>query len=103
MSVIGTFAELIKDKEELKLYIDYLYPISSPDENIFAQNQINYDDIDLMQKFFYNFWKSRNSHDPDIAWFEYHKKIKSVNSEFRNFTISGYLTDRGRVYFFFRS
>ncbi|MEC9209469.1 MAG: GWxTD domain-containing protein [Bacteroidota bacterium] len=98
VSVIGTFAELITDKEDLKLYIDYLYPISSPHENIFAQNQMSHDDIDLMQKFFYNFWKNRNPTNPDLAWHEYHQKVKSVNNDFKNFRIAGYLTDRGRVY-----
>jgi GWxTD domain-containing protein len=98
VSVIGTFAELITDKERLKLYIDYLYPISSPDENTFAQNQMRYDDINLMQKFFYNFWKNQNATYPDLAWNEYHQKVKSVNNDFKNFRIAGYLTDRGRVY-----
>lgn len=98
VSVIGTFAEIIKDKQQLKLYIDYLYPISSPDENTFAENQIKYDDINLMQKFFYNFWKNRNPINPDLAWHEYHNKVKSVNNDFKNFRIAGYLTDRGRVY-----
>lgn len=98
VSTIGTFAEFITDKEQLKLFIDYLYPISSPDENIFAQNQIKNNDIDLMQKYFYNFWKNRDPVNPDLAWNEYHNKVKSVNSDFKNFRIQGYLTDRGRVY-----
>jgi len=98
VSTIGTFAKFITDKEQLKLFIDYLYPISTPDENIFAQNQIKNDDVDLMQKYFYNFWKNRDPVNPDLAWNEYHNKVKSVNSDFKNFRIQGYLTDRGRVY-----
>ena len=98
VSTIGTFAKFITDKEQLKLFIDYLYPISTPDENIFAQNQIKNDDVDLMQKYFYNFWKTRDPVNPDLAWNEYHNKVKSVNSDFKNFRIQGYLTDRGRVY-----
>ena len=98
VSVIGTFAEVISNKDLLKKYLDYLYPISTIDENLFSQNQIEYDDIELMQKFFYNFWKNRNPESPDLAWNEYHQKVKSVNNEFRNFKIPGYLTDRGRVY-----
>ena len=98
VSVIGTFTEDITDKELLKLYIDYLYPISNPEENIFAQNQIKYDDINLMQKFFYNFWKKRNANNPGLAWNEYYNKVQAVNRDFKNFRIPGYLTDRGRVY-----
>ena len=98
VSVVGTFAESITDKDVLKLYIDYLYPISSPDENTFAQNQIRNNDLSLMQKFFYNFWKTRNPARPELAWDEYHRKVKSVNNDFKNFRTAGYLTDRGRVY-----
>lgn len=98
VSVVGTFVELITDKVLLKEYIDYLYPISISEENIFAQNQIKKGDINLMQKFFYNFWKNRNSLSPELAWNEYHQKVKSVNNDFKNFKIPGYLTDRGRVY-----
>ena len=98
VSVTGTFAELIQDKEILKEYIDYLYPISISEENIFAQNLIKKDDIVLMQKFFYNFWKNRNPLNPELAWNEYHQKVKSLNVDFKNFKIPGYLTDRGRVY-----
>ena len=51
-----------------------------------------------MQKFFYNLWKNRNSLNPELAWDEYYQKVKSVNNDFKNFKIPGYLTDRGRVY-----
>ena len=51
-----------------------------------------------MQKFFYNFWESRNSLDPSEGWRKYHLEVRKVNKEFRNFKIQGYLTDRGRVY-----
>lgn len=96
--VASNFLENIKDKELLKLYIDYLYPISSAKENTFAQNQIKYNNLELMQKFFYNFWKNKNPTDPYLAWCEYYQKVTSVNKKFKNFKIAGYLTDRGRVY-----
>lgn len=98
LSVAGTFVENIIDKELLSLYIDCLYPICSPEENIFAQNQLKEGDVILMQKFFLNFWKSRNVLKPEEAWYKYYQKVKSVNNDFTNFKIPGYLTDRGRVY-----
>mgnify|MGYP001238058536 CR=1 FL=1 len=98
VSTIGTFAQNITNKELLRQYIDYLYPISSPDENTFAQNQIKNDNIEFMQNFFYQFWVDRNNKDPELAWNQYHQKVKSVNKEFRNLRTKGYLTDRGRVY-----
>ena len=51
-----------------------------------------------MQKFFLNFWKSRNPLNPEDAWLKYYQEVKSVNNDFTNFKIPGYLTDRGRVY-----
>ena len=98
ISIAGTFVENISEIEILSLYIDYLYPICSPNENIFAQNQLRNGNMKLMQKFFLNFWKSRNSLNPEDAWNNYHQKVKSVNNDFTNFKIPGYLTDRGRVY-----
>tara|TARA_B100000963_G_scaffold164409_1_gene142807 strand:- start:1939 stop:3354 length:1416 start_codon:yes stop_codon:yes gene_type:complete len=98
ISVGGTFVENITEKDVLSLYIDYLYPICSPSENIFAQNQLKDRNISLMQKFFLNFWKSRNPLSPEETWLKYYQKVKSVNNDFTNFKIPGYLTDRGRVY-----
>ena len=98
ISVGGTFVENITEKDVLSLYIDYLYPICSPNENIFAQNQLKDKNISLMQKFFLNFWKSRNPLNPEDAWLKYYQEVKSVNKDFTNFKIPGYLTDRGRVY-----
>ena len=86
------------NKDSLRQFIDYLYPICSPQENTFAQNQLSYDNLELMQKFFYNFWESRNSLDPSSEWIKYYQEVKKVNKSFRNAKIKGYLTDRGRVY-----
>ena len=98
ISLEGTFVANINNKDSLRTYIDYLYPISSPQENTFAQNQLRYDDLELMQKFFFNFWQSRNKLEPVLSWNEYLNKVNSVNDEFSYFKIEGYLTDRGRVY-----
>lgn len=98
ISLKGTFVANMHDKDSLKLFIDYLYPICTPQENTFAQNQLKYDDLELMQKFFFNFWESRNALDPKLAWGSYLQKVKSVNNTFNYFRIDGYLTDRGRVY-----
>ena len=98
VSILGTFVEEFNDKKQMAKFIDYLYPIYTPEENIFAQNQLEKNDLMLMQKFFYNFWKSRDPINPQIAWESYLAKVKSVNNDFKNFKIAGYLTDRGRVY-----
>ena len=88
----------INNIDSLRLYIDYLYPIATPLENSFLHNQLSYNDIFLMQKFLYNFWKDRNKINPILAWNNYHNEVKKVNNSFNSAGTKGYLTDRGRVY-----
>tara|TARA_B100000902_G_scaffold251310_1_gene237807 strand:+ start:309 stop:1709 length:1401 start_codon:yes stop_codon:yes gene_type:complete len=92
------FTRNINNKDSLKLYIDVLYPISSSDENSFARNQLEYDNIELMQNYLYDFWKKRNPKNPFLAWKEYYLEVKKVNTAYKNLRKKGYLTDRGRVY-----
>jgi len=94
----NTFVENFTDIDSLQLFIDYLYPISTDIENIFAQNQRRYNSVLLMQKFFLDFWKARNPISPGQEWKKYYSVIKSVNKEFRNGKLDGFKTDRGRVY-----
>jgi len=98
VDIKGAFVEQITSIDSLLLYINYLYPISTILENIFAENQERYNDLLLMQRFFLNFWKGRSTFSPDQEWQKYHKVVKSVNKEFRNAQLPGYRTDRGRVY-----
>lgn len=93
-----TFVKHITNKDTLKKYLNYLYPIQTPIEELFIKNQIQYDDIKLMQKFFYGFWKNRNALAPDLAWNNYKKLVSAVNNSFSNGQFKGYLTDMGRIY-----
>ena len=88
----------IDNKDTLRKYLDYLYPISTPNESRSARNLINKDNIDLMNNFFIDFWTNRDQDNPYKAWIKYHNEVKKVNTEFTNIKILGYLTDRGRVY-----
>tara|TARA_Y100001978_G_scaffold112980_1_gene100804 strand:+ start:903 stop:2306 length:1404 start_codon:yes stop_codon:yes gene_type:complete len=84
--------------DTLKKYIDYLYPISNTKEDFNAKNQLKYNNIELMQNYFYEFWFSRNPNNPFFEWQNYLLQVKSVNKAFKNQKKQGYLTDRGRVY-----
>lgn len=54
---------------------------------------------ELYSKFFiYNFFEKRNKLNPEKAWNEYALKIKEVNKLFRESSIPGYQTERGRIY-----
>ena len=88
----------IENNDTLIKYLDYLYPISTPNESRTAINLINKNDIDLMNNFFINFWIARDKENPYRGWMKYHNEVKKVNTEFTNIKILGYLTDRGRVY-----
>ncbi len=94
----GTFVTDMTNKDSLRQFIDYLYPICTSQENVFAQNQLMYDDLELMKKFFFNFWQDRNALEPGLEWKNYLRRVKEVNKEFKYFKIQGYLSDRGRVY-----
>lgn len=94
----NTFVSRITNKDSLKLFINYLYPIQSTTESIFADNQIDYDNLEMLQKYFYSFWKKRNPFDMEYEWINYKNKVKAVNKKFGNGLQKGYLSDRGRVY-----
>ena len=98
IDIEGTFAEKITNKDSLLLFIDYLYPIATNHEITFANNQKRYNDLRLMQKYFLNFWKGRNLYNPEQEWNNYKTIVIKINKEFRNAKISGYKTDRGRVF-----
>lgn len=98
IDVSKTFVREYKSIDTLTEYIRCLYPISSTSELQFAENQLRGKNLELMQQYFYNFWKSRNSEEPQLTWFEYYKEVMKVNKEFGSTNIKGYNTDRGRVY-----
>lgn len=94
----NSFAGLITSKDSLKQYIDYLYPISSEAEKNFAKSMMVEEDVNILQKYFLNFWVERDEKDPEGAWMEYKTRVNQVNHDFRVLRIKGYRTDRGRVY-----
>lgn len=97
-SVEGSFVDSIRDTEILTQYIKCLYPISSDEENRWADNQLKFADLEYMQKFFLNFWQERNKLDPESAWLAYKEQVDFVNEEFGYGNVSGYTTERGRIY-----
>ena len=98
VQVQNTFASTITNKDTLKLYINYLYPIQSVSESIYADNQLQYDSLEMMQSFFYEFWNRRDPFTTESTWLEYLENVKAVNAKFDNGLRAGYLSDRGRIY-----
>ncbi|MGQ0827564.1 MAG: GWxTD domain-containing protein [Bacteroidota bacterium] len=98
INVSNTFVSHYKSIDTLSDYIRSLRPISSLMEIQYSENQLQGKKLELMQQYFYNFWKSRNSLQPELTWLEYSKEVLKVNKEFGTFGLKGYDTDRGRVY-----
>ena len=94
----GTFVVLITNRDTLAEYIRCLWPISNPNENTFALNQLGIADLRMMQSFFYDFWYRRDANNPKGAWDKYHEEVKKVNANYSSHNKKGYLSERGRVY-----
>ncbi len=98
ITVTNTFVIYYKNVDSMGYYIKTLRPISNSSEIQFAENQMNGKDLTLMQQYFYNFWKARNSVTPERVWLDYYKEVQKVNKEFGTYGLKGFDTDRGRVY-----
>ncbi len=94
----NSFVANITSVEEIKEYIKMVGPISSYDELQFAQNQLSSNDLSFMQRYFLNFWKTRDQNDPEHAWKMYKIEVDKVDKEFGYGGIKGYQTERGRIY-----
>ena len=97
IDIKGTFVDEYS-LDQLKRYVDYIYPIQKNREGVTAQSLLQGNDTNLMKNFFYKFWKDRSPLDPFYAWNNYLQVVETVNDEFDNGRIPGYKTDRGRIY-----
>jgi GWxTD domain-containing protein len=98
VDVAATFAGNYKNLDTLMGYLRCLRPIASFSEIDFLENQLKERNLQLMQQFFYVFWKTRYPDNAEISWLEYSKEVQKVNKEFGTYGLKGYDTDRGRVY-----
>ncbi len=96
--ITNSFAGKINNIDTLIRYISYLDPISSEQERYFARAHLKSSDITTLQKFFYNFWISRNNLEPEKAWLNYLSEVNKVNYAYSTQIQEGFGTDRGRVY-----
>ncbi len=93
-----TFANRITSLDTLREYVQSLAPIATELEKTFIYKQSKSADLTTNQQFFYNFWVSRNIHNPEMAWREYSDRVTAVNGAYKTQIQKGYETDRGRVY-----
>lgn len=98
IELANVFTGEIDDIDTIKEYVRCLNPISSEVEREYAAAIAAKGDKDAMQRFFYSFWASRNSVDPESAWQKYYKQVKAVNNSYKTPSAKGYETDRGHIY-----
>ena len=84
--------------DTLKTYIEYLSPISTDIERMYAKSMLTSADDDELRKYFLNFWMERDKLNPEDAWSEYLILVNQVNRSFKSVSQEGYETERGRVY-----
>lgn len=94
---INSFVTTISPTE-LEDFIKSTSPISSQIELNFAKNQLSNKDPELMRQYFYNFWLTRNSANPEEEWKKYRELVKTAEKEFSTSIKKGYETDRGRIF-----
>ncbi|HOI32473.1 MAG: GWxTD domain-containing protein [Bacteroidales bacterium] len=98
VNISNTFVNRITAPDSLREYLLCLEPISSEVERDYVYNLIAKNETDLMKKYLYNFWVSRNYSSPEEAWQQYYYEVQKVNLAYKTPTKKGYATDRGRVY-----
>ncbi|MFN3874874.1 MAG: GWxTD domain-containing protein [Flavobacteriales bacterium] len=98
IDLTSTFAGAITDRDTLAEHLLSMRPIADPLEQKIIDDRWKDRDMDLMRRFFYSFWLSRNGTDPEGAWRAYREEVVKVNKLFGCRVMKGYQTDRGIVY-----
>lgn len=103
VSAQNSFVSKIKSRDTLRMYLDYISPISTNMELNFVKYQVDEGDADMemMQRFFFNFWLDRDELNPEYAWKQYLSAVDLVNEQFGapgKKGQKGYKTDMGRVF-----
>jgi GWxTD domain-containing protein len=98
VDVTATFAEKITSIDSLRFYVQSLVPIANMLEVQFARNVTKTSESEQMQKFLYNFWKTRNEMSPEAEWNHYKSQILMVESAYATKIKHGFETDMGRVW-----
>ncbi len=86
------------DFERLRKNILALNPICNKTQAGAMQQLMRDQNIEYLQRFFFNFWKEKNPLHPEEEWKAYAEKLNYVAKKYGSGAYPGYKTDRGRVY-----
>ncbi len=98
ISLDNTFAGKYTSRDTLAQYIRFLTPISTEIERLFIDRQLDEAGLENMQRFFLNFWRTRDNGNPEKAWESYLTQVEKVNELYKTPNTQGYRTDRGQIY-----
>lgn len=98
VDVTSTFAEKITSLDSLRFYLLSLTPVSSMMEIQFAKNLTETTEAKQMQKFLYNFWKTRNDKNPEAEWDKYKSQVMAMEEAYKTKIKHGFETDMGRIW-----
>jgi len=97
-TVSSSFVSKIRSIDSLRLYLDYLTPVSNDRQQGYIKNLIAQDDTEMMRSYLYSFWSQIAPDNPEQAWEDYLAEVRFVNQNFDSQLSPGYKTDRGTVY-----
>lgn len=97
-TIPASFAFRLRNRDSLNEFVNSLRPIAQASEKKIIDENLTDTGIELVQQFFFNFWKARNVSNPEGEWNTYYADVRKVNKLFGSLNIKGYNSDRGRVY-----
>lgn len=92
------FTKRITDRDTLYAYIASLVPIAGPKEKSLIYRFEENKDVDMMQRFLYNFWFARDEVNPALAWQDYLDDVRIVEAKYGTPNKRGYETSMGRIH-----
>ncbi len=95
IDITSTFAEKILSPDSLRFYLESLNPIGTMTENQYVVKVVKTNDIRLMQKFLFGFWKTRNDEYPEAEWNNYKAQVLAIEESYKTKVKHGYETDMG--------
>lgn len=96
--IYSTFSGEMTSRDSVVYYISSLRPIANISEQRFIDYQMKESSLDVLQKFFVQFWISRNNVNPNEIWKEYNKQVEYINKLFQTKIRKGFETDMGITY-----
>lgn len=98
VDITRTFVANFETRDSIMPHIRSFSPTATTLEMKSMNSIVLPGDLTIQQKFFYNFWVSRNPLNPEQAWNDYYQEVLACQAEFATQILEGWETDRGRVY-----